>query len=72
MGNRRENSNSSIMNLKRKKIKELLFGSGVRVGGGQPNSMNIVEKEELQNEKRTLKVQVNIMKDENMRLKTKV
>jgi predicted nuclease with TOPRIM domain len=31
-----------------------------------------VEKEELQNERRNLKVTMNVVKDENIRLKTKI
>ena len=69
IGGRREASSNSIMNLKRKKIKELLFGAGSRTNY---QGLNNVEKEELQHDKRTLKVQVNVMKDENLRLKTKV
>lgn len=44
--------------------------SNTRVGN--PVNLNAVEKEELQQQKRTLKLQMNVMKDENIRMKTKM
>lgn len=40
--------------------------------GGYANGINALEKEELQQQKRTLKLQMNVIRDENMRLKTRM
>jgi hypothetical protein len=67
-------SGISLIQLKRKKIKELLLAGGGPLNRGTNNTSNInaLEREELQQQKRTLKLQMNIMKDENMRMKTKM
>lgn len=69
-------SGNSVLQMKRKKIKELIMGGGPN-GSAAANrannyALNAIEKEDLQMEKRTLKLQNNIIKDENTRLKTKL
>ncbi|CDW86057.1 UNKNOWN [Stylonychia lemnae] len=72
----RENSTgANVLQINRKKIRELLYGgSASRVNGynNQQSMTNYLEKEQLQNERRNLKLQMNSMKDENLRLKTKL
>ena len=46
-------------------------GSNSRGVGGTVN-INAIEREELQQQKQTLKLQMNVMRDENMRLKTRM
>jgi hypothetical protein len=69
------NNGSTLMQLKRKRIKELLLAGGIMTGGQvKPHHINFsaIEKEELIQQKRTLKMQINVMRDENTRLKTKM
>jgi hypothetical protein len=70
---------NSVLHLKRKKIKELILASGGSNGGAMASRVNnyalsgaALEKEDLQMQKRTLKLQNNVIKDENLRLKTKM
>lgn len=53
--------------LKRKKMREMIFGARAPGAGNQYNS-----KEDIANHYRNLKIKTNITLDENMRLKTKV
>jgi hypothetical protein len=51
-----------------------LLAGGI-MGNGQAKShinMNALEKEDLMQQKRSLKLQMNVTKDENTRLKTKM
>ena len=76
--------NAGVLQLNRKKIREMLYGGSATRVAGNPNSSvvaalqntsqvaNYIEKEQLQNERRNLKVQVNAMKEEMLKLKTKM
>jgi hypothetical protein len=59
--------------MKRKKLRrEMIFGQKQQ---GTPSSMNYfakLQKEDLQNQFRNLKITNNITKDENIKLKTKL
>ena len=68
------NNPASLMQIKRKRIKELLLAGGIMANGQAKQQINIngIEKEDLMQQKRSLKLQVNVTKDENTRLKTKM
>ena len=63
----------TVEQLKRKKLRrEMIFGQKQQ---GTPGSMNYfakLQKEDLQNQFRNLKVNNNLTKDENIKLKTKL
>lgn len=58
--------------IKRKKLRDLIFGSKSQLQSQQMNYFAKMQKEDLKNEFRNLKVSNNITRDENMRLKTKL
>ena len=58
--------------IKRKKLRELIFGSKSNPEAQQMNYFAKMQKEDLKNEFRNLKITNNITKDENVRLKTKI
>ena len=62
----------SIIQAKRKKFRELLYGGSLTRTNTSANGGTYVEKETLQNEKRNLKIEMNCMREENLKLKTRV
>ena len=59
--------------MKRKKLREMIFG--MKQQSQQTQSMNYfvkMQKEDIQNHYRNLKITNNITMDENIRLKTKI
>jgi predicted transcriptional regulator len=57
--------------MKRKKMREMIFGVKPPLMGGQL-SMYKHQKEDIQNHYRNLKITNNITRDENIRLKTRL
>ena len=58
--------------MKRKKIKDILGLNSLKPLIPLHSHLMSTEKEELQNQTRAIKVQFNVLRDENMRLKTKL
>ena len=58
--------------FKRKKLREMIFGVKQQPQSQSFNYFVKMQKEDLQNHYRNLKITNNITKDENIRLKTKL
>lgn len=58
--------------MKRKKLREMIFGVKQHPQTQSFNYFMKMQKEDLQNHYRNLKITNNVTKDENVRLKTKV
>ena len=58
--------------MKRKKLREMIFGAKQHPQGQSFNYFMKMQKEDLQNHYRNLKITNNVTKDENTRLKTKL
>ena len=65
-------STGSVLQVKKKKIKDLLLLGAMKSTNNFSSKINDLEKEDLQMERRTLKLQMNVMKDENIRMKTRM
>ena len=63
---------SHFDNNKRKKLREMIFGVKQQPQTQSFNYFTKMQKEDLQNHYRNLKITNNISKDENTRLKTKL
>ena len=58
--------------MKRKKLREMIFGAKQHPQAQSFNYFMKMQKEDLQNHYRNLKITNNVTKDENIRLKTKL
>ena len=58
--------------LKRKRLREMIFGAKQHQSAAQMSYYNRMQKEDIQNHYRNLKITNNITRDENVRLKTKL
>lgn len=58
--------------MKRKKLREMIFGAKQHPQAQSFNYFMKMQKEDLQNHYRNLKITNNVTKDENTRLKTKL
>jgi len=61
----------NMINVNRKKIRELLYGGSASRIMASNQTGSYIEKEQLQNDKRILKLQFNQLKEDFTKLKTK-